>query len=403
MCCSCRSSSPTLASIRHIEVRGAGEFWTYAGAIIAVACLGKIGGAGVAAKISGLSLRESVSVGVLMNTRGLMELVILNVGRELGVIGDKVFAMMVVMALVTTAMTAPLLEMVYPRRWRERQQPGARQAGYSVLIPVSMPRSAVPLAELADLITGKASQGRHLVGLYLRQQNDFEILRTQLEDPPPTEFEPLQMLRDEAAKHGLPVEMLSYTTRDPGLEIASVANTRGVDMILMGFHKPLLTQSILGGTVHRVMSLADADVGVFVDRGFHGVRRVLVPYMGSTHDRLAMEIAGKIGREAKARVTVLHVVDPERHVDSKLANSGAATRLFNDPTQPAPVELKTVEDDSPVDAVIREAASHDLLIIGVSEELGMDVSAFGLRRQRIASEAATSMLIVRRGKKRTGG
>lgn len=386
----------------HIELRGAGEFWIYTGAIIAVACLGKIGGAGIAAKMAGLGARESVSVGVLMNTRGLMELVILNVGRELGVIGDEVFAMMVVMALVTTAMTAPLLELVYPRRWRDRQLASTKRPGYSVLIPVSMPRSAVPLAELADLITGKASQDRRVLGLYLRQQNDFELLRSQVDDRPPEEFEPLQILRDEAGKRGLPVEMLSYTTRDPGLEIASVANARGIDMILMGFHKPLLTQSILGGTVHRVMSLAEAHVGVFVDRGFHGVRRVLVPYMGSTHDRLAMDIAGRIGREAQARVTVLHIVDPERRAEKKLATSGTATRLFNDPTQPAPVELKVVEDESPVDAVIREAASHDLLIIGVTEEWGLEGGMFGFRRERIAAESATSMLIVRRGAQQSG-
>ena len=52
-----------------------------------------------------------------MNTRGLMELVILNIGRELGVITDAVFAMMVIMALVTTALTTPILHLVYPERF----------------------------------------------------------------------------------------------------------------------------------------------------------------------------------------------------------------------------------------------------------------------------------------------
>jgi Kef-type K+ transport system membrane component KefB len=84
--------------------------------IVFVACLGKFGGAAGAARACGMSWRESSAIGVLMNTRGLMELVILNVGRDLGVITDAVFAMMVIMALLTTALTTPVLNWVYPRR-----------------------------------------------------------------------------------------------------------------------------------------------------------------------------------------------------------------------------------------------------------------------------------------------
>jgi len=78
------------------------------GLIIFVACLGKFGGSTLAARACGLGWRESSAIGILMNTRGLMELVILNVGRELGVITDAVFAMMVIMALVTTALTTAM-------------------------------------------------------------------------------------------------------------------------------------------------------------------------------------------------------------------------------------------------------------------------------------------------------
>ncbi|HSA55536.1 MAG TPA: cation:proton antiporter, partial [Gemmatimonadaceae bacterium] len=93
-----------------------GELWIYCGVIIAVAVLGKVGGSAIAAHTSGMTWRESWAIGTLMNTRGLMELVVLNVGLDIGVISPALFAMMVLMALVTTFMTSPLLERIYPAR-----------------------------------------------------------------------------------------------------------------------------------------------------------------------------------------------------------------------------------------------------------------------------------------------
>jgi Kef-type K+ transport system membrane component KefB len=83
--------------------------WLMCGAIIALACLGKFGGTFVAARLSGLQTREAASLGALMNTRGLMELVVLNIGLDLGVISPTLFAIMVLMAIVTTMLTSPLL------------------------------------------------------------------------------------------------------------------------------------------------------------------------------------------------------------------------------------------------------------------------------------------------------
>lgn len=85
------------------------ENWLWCGLIIAVAATGKFGGTLVAARASGLGWRESSSLGVLMNTRGLMELIVLNIGLDLGVISPTLFAMMVIMALVTTLTTSPML------------------------------------------------------------------------------------------------------------------------------------------------------------------------------------------------------------------------------------------------------------------------------------------------------
>lgn len=95
-------------------ISGAG-LWAVFALILVVAVAGKIGGAATAAKLTGMGWRDALSVGALMNTRGLMELVILNVGLDIGVITPALFAMMVLMALVTTVMTSPLVGVLYRR------------------------------------------------------------------------------------------------------------------------------------------------------------------------------------------------------------------------------------------------------------------------------------------------
>jgi Kef-type K+ transport system membrane component KefB len=93
-----------------------GEAWLFCAVIILVATLGKFGGTLVAARCTGLGWQLSSALGILMNTRGLMELIVLNIGLELGVISPKLFAMMVIMALVTTMATTPILHFLTTAR-----------------------------------------------------------------------------------------------------------------------------------------------------------------------------------------------------------------------------------------------------------------------------------------------
>ena len=86
--------------------------WAVCGLIILVATIGKFGGSYCAARYAGLGRRESSALGVLMNTRGLVELIVLNVGLDLGILSPKMFAMMVIMALVTTLMTSPIFSIL---------------------------------------------------------------------------------------------------------------------------------------------------------------------------------------------------------------------------------------------------------------------------------------------------
>lgn len=88
--------------------------WLICGLIILVATLGKFGGTFVAARLAGLGWRNAASLGALMNTRGLMELIVLNIGLDLKVVSPTLFAMMVLMALATTMLTSPLLHLLIP-------------------------------------------------------------------------------------------------------------------------------------------------------------------------------------------------------------------------------------------------------------------------------------------------
>jgi len=89
------------------------KMWIYCAVIIVLAVIGKWGGSMLSARLNGMSWRESAAVGILMNTRGLVELVILNIGLDLGILSPALFSIMVLMALVTTLMTTPLLMRIY--------------------------------------------------------------------------------------------------------------------------------------------------------------------------------------------------------------------------------------------------------------------------------------------------
>ncbi len=113
-----------------------GEMWFYFALILLAAIIGKFGGSTLAARATGQPWRESSAIGILMNTRGLVELVALNIGYDIGVISPTVFTMLVLMALITTFMTSPLLELFYLRRLRLQALRGA-EASQGITVPPS--------------------------------------------------------------------------------------------------------------------------------------------------------------------------------------------------------------------------------------------------------------------------
>ncbi|MGB7591578.1 MAG: cation:proton antiporter [Terriglobia bacterium] len=109
----------------NVRSLGGRDMWFFCASIILVAIAGKLGGSMIAARAAGVPWREAAGIGILMNTRGLMELIILNIGLDIGVISPVLFSMMVLMTLVTTFMTSPLLYWIYPlRRLKLEMAPG---------------------------------------------------------------------------------------------------------------------------------------------------------------------------------------------------------------------------------------------------------------------------------------
>jgi Kef-type K+ transport system membrane component KefB len=96
--------------------------WLACAGVVAVAIAGKLGAGALAARWTGRGWHDSLTIGVLMNTRGLIELVVLNIGYDLGILTPRMYSMMVLMALLTTCMTGPLLSLVE----RDRRAAAAR-------------------------------------------------------------------------------------------------------------------------------------------------------------------------------------------------------------------------------------------------------------------------------------
>lgn len=103
-----------------ITLIGSAENWLICLIIIAIATLGKFGGTYITARMCGMNSKIAMSLGFLMNTRGLVELIVLNIGLELGILSQQLFTILVIMALVTTCMTGPMLHLVRKKSFSDK-------------------------------------------------------------------------------------------------------------------------------------------------------------------------------------------------------------------------------------------------------------------------------------------
>jgi nucleotide-binding universal stress UspA family protein len=190
------------------------------------------------------------------------------------------------------------------------------------------------------------------------------------------------------------IDALCFVSSDIGQDILSTAAERFADLIVMGWHGPMVTDDETPGPMHAVLERAACDVGILLPRQFRETRRILVPFYGGVHDRRAVELAVRMAAMPDRCVTVLHVINPP---SSNPGHTGLRTDLV-DETANGRVRVKLVEDDDSVNAAIHEAwMGYDLLVAGASETWGIDATLFSERLRRLAFATPASLLVVRAG------
>jgi Kef-type K+ transport system membrane component KefB len=212
-------------------------------AILVVAILGKLVGAYFGAQLTGVRGRNAGVIATLMNTRGLTELVILGVGLQLHILTKPLYTLMVVMALVTTAMSGPLLKTIYPDRVMQRDLAAADRAelaggpAYRILVLIDQPETAVPLVDIgADLAATRP--GSELALAYLvsiRAEKRLELgagLGGELLQMT-TVMGQLHELAERAAARGAPATVLSRFSDDVAGELSAYVMAAEPDTIVL--------------------------------------------------------------------------------------------------------------------------------------------------------------------------
>jgi Kef-type K+ transport system membrane component KefB len=264
--------------------------WALCAGIIAVACAGKLGGSALAARAIGMSWRDAAGVGVLMNTRGLMEL---NIGLDLGVVSPKLFTMMVIMALVTTWMTSPLLARILrtPAVRAEAPPPGAVAP---IVLCVSDPAIAPALVTLAAAFA--RAERQPLLALHIiPADRDSAVL-----DEAAAASAPLEAVQVRARELGVACNPVTFVSGEVAADIHRVAGENLASLTLLGVHRSVLGSGPLGGVVGQVVDGAPGPVGVLLDRGLARLERVVVIDQAGPASKLAERL-----RAGGAEVTAL--------------------------------------------------------------------------------------------------
>lgn len=383
--------------------------WLLCLAVVGVAIIGKYVGTYIAARVSGIDKREASALGWLMNTRGLTELIVLNIGLELKVISPLLFTMLVIMALVTTFMTSPLLEWIYPKRLirldaletETDETSAAPQPIYRVLVPVANPNTQKGLINLALAIAGTRQPAVvHPLSLVEIQEN-YAFSSTPLEADRQVEKRRVQLevlvqsiQPPEVRERLRPIVRVSS---DIARETNNIATLEHTDLILLGWHRPMFNQNRLGGRVGQILGSARSDVAVFVDRGLVQITKILVPYAPSLHDELGLELGLRLLMNTEhIQLQILRVTSPS-NAASEFSREFNTVLAKLAPSVRSRIETPILETHlDPLEAVVDYSATVDLTIAGASREWGMKRQTLGRYADALVTQCVSSLLITRK-------
>uniref|UniRef100_A0ACD5X9D4 Uncharacterized protein n=1 Tax=Avena sativa TaxID=4498 RepID=A0ACD5X9D4_AVESA len=320
--------------------------WGFLVLVITTACVGKIGGTVLTSLLMRVPLREAVALGLMMNTKGLVELIVLNIGRDRNVLNEELFAIMVLMALVTTFLTTPALSAVY--------KPARRQASYThrtverdeadadselrVLACFHATRGIPTLINLVEASRGTRRSkltmyAMHLVELSERSSAISMVQRARRNGMPFSSrrgregsgggeevlvaFDAFQRLSAVIVKPMTAISDLHTIHED----IVSSAVHKRAALIVLPFHKMLCHDGTMGACVDRsyhhvnvrVLRKAPCSVAVLVDRALGGMAQVSAPevsysvlllFFGGPDDREALAYAVRMSEHPGIELTV---------------------------------------------------------------------------------------------------
>lgn len=308
--------------------------WKITALIFIVAVVGKFVSSALAAKFVGQNWKDSLSIGALMNTRGLTELVALNIGYDLGVLTPELFSMMVIMALATTFMTGPTLDVIdwLFRRKKIEDKTDTIFDRFKVLISFSNPQSGRALFRLAHNLTKKDQDNTQISAMHIV---DSEKLHHY--DTDQIEQEKFQVLFDESRLLDRKVTTMFKASSDIDSEIIDVVNNEEkFDLLLVGLgqsiYKGTLLGNVLGFTTrlinpeklmntvtgkeqffqkHRfdegltqIIAKVNTAVGILINKNFQNATRVLVS-LSETEDEHLLYYASRLIRCNDSQVDFL--------------------------------------------------------------------------------------------------
>ncbi|HOK15518.1 MAG TPA: cation:proton antiporter, partial [Candidatus Kapabacteria bacterium] len=200
---------------------------------ILVAIIGKFAGGAFTAKFMGESWRDSLSLGILMNTRGLMELIVLNIGYEMHILPPTIFVMLVIMALVTTFMTTPILNLINrispEKKLVEAYQHQQAQGIYKVLIAVGNPENGKILLRIAKKVLEGVKNTLSITVLHITPSTDTNpIYGEQFAE------DSFKSIKEEAEILQIPIETVYKVADNVEASIVRIVNQQNFDFLLVG-------------------------------------------------------------------------------------------------------------------------------------------------------------------------
>ena len=316
--------------------------WKITGFIVLVAVVGKFVGSALAAKFVGQNWRDSLTIGALMNTRGLMELVVLNIGYDLGVLSTEVFTMMVIMALFTTFMTGPAIDLInYFFNTKEALIPKEvfDNSKFKILISFGNNEKGKSLLRLANSFVKKQKDNTNVTTLHLSLSD--EVHTYNLEEYEKEIFDPIL---EESKALNQEVTTIFKSTIDIETDITDIATRGDFDLVLVGLGKSIFEGSLLGKVLgfttriinpdrlldkftgkeglfqnspfddrtRLIISKSKKPLGILVDKELNEVNNVFVPVFG-IDDTFLIEYAQKLIYNNNSKITVLDINNQVKH------------------------------------------------------------------------------------------